>query len=496
MRREMARGAAWMVLFRLFDRCVGVASTTVLARLLVPADFGLVAMAMSVIAIIELASTFSFEVALIQKPDPAREHYDTAWTLNLILAGVCAAVTAALAHPAAAFYSDPRLVPIMFVIGAAWLVSGFENVGTVNFRRNMDFSAEFRFMAIKRVVSFAVTISAALAFRSYWALVAGMAVGRITGVILSYAMQPFRPRLSLSCTRELFAFSRWLLINNIAGVLLGRMPHFFVGRFFGAQTLGAYTVGSEIAALAHTELVAPINRAMFPGYARLVDEPDAFRRVCLDATAAILLIVLPVSVGIAALAGPLVRVLLGAQWGEAVPIIQVLAFSGAITALTSNNVAAYLALGQPHRVTLILLARLLVFVAAAASLVNTRHVLAVAYADLVASLGSLLVSLPILFHALDLKARRYLATLWRPLLASGLMGLGLYLVVQAMPGATAIGAAALSLLICVPVGATVYLGCLWLLWLLSGQPHSVELQIAQATFGAVSDALGRRRVSP
>jgi O-antigen/teichoic acid export membrane protein len=206
--------------------------------------------------------------------------------------------------------------------------------------------------------------------------------------------------------------------------------------------------------------------------------------------------VLPVSVGIAALAGPLVRVLLGAQWGEAVPIIQVLAFSGAITALTSNNVAAYLALGQPHRVTLILLARLLVFVAAAASLVNTRHVLAVAYADLVASLGSLLVSLPILFHALDLKARRYLATLWRPLLASGLMGLGLYLVVQAMPGATAIGAAALSLLICVPVGATVYLGCLWLLWLLSGQPHSVELQIAQATFGAVSDALGRRRVSP
>src|SRR5450755_2679114 len=86
MRAEMARGAAWMVLFRLFDRSIGIVSTTVLARLLVPADFGLVAMAMSVIAIVELATAFSFEMALIQKPDPLREHFNTAWTLNILVA--------------------------------------------------------------------------------------------------------------------------------------------------------------------------------------------------------------------------------------------------------------------------------------------------------------------------------------------------------------------------------------------------------------------------
>ena len=111
MRAQIARGAAWMVLFRLFDRSVGIVSTTILARLLVPADFGLVAMAMSVIAVVELATAFSFELALIQKADPEREHFDTAWTLNILIALGGAVLTTALAYPAASFYGDRGSLP-------------------------------------------------------------------------------------------------------------------------------------------------------------------------------------------------------------------------------------------------------------------------------------------------------------------------------------------------------------------------------------------------
>lgn len=474
MTGEIAKGAAWMVLFRLVDRCVGIVSTIILARLLLPADFGLVAMAMSIIAVIELATAFSFEIALIQKAEPQPEHYDTAWTLNILVAAAGAAVTAALAYPAAAFYGDPRLVVVMLAIGAAWFVSGFENVGTVNFRRNMDFAAEFRLMATKRMITFAVTMAAALLFRSYWALVAGMATGRIAGVALSYAMQPYRPRLSLQCTRELFSFSGWLLANNMAGVLLSKTPHFFVGRVFGAQTLGAYTVGSEIAQLAHTELVAPINRAMFPGYSRLVNDLPAFRRTCIDATAAILLIVLPVCVGVAALAGPVVRILLGEQWSEAVPVIEILAFAGAVTAVTSNNVAAYIALGRPHLTTAILVTRLALLAAMVALFVGSHGLVAVASAELVAAIGSLAVSLPILFRTLQVSVRSYLASLWRPLAASGLMGWAVHASAQASRGSGGLGGAVLELLVAVPVGAVVYPLTVVALWMLSGRPESVE----------------------
>lgn len=477
MKGEMARGAAWMVLFRLVDRSIGVVSTAVLARLLLPADFGLVAMAMSVIAFIELATAFSFDIALIQKKDPRREHFDTAWTLNLLVAAGGAAATAALALPAAAFYGDSRLSVVMLAIGAAWLVSGFENVGTVNFRRNMDFSSEFRFMASKRVIAFAVTMVAAWVFRSYWTLIIGMATGRIAGVVLSYTMQSFRPRLTLVHVRELFSFSGWMVLSNLAIVLMNRVPHFVVGRTFGAQSLGAYTVGVEIANLPHTEIVAPINRAMFPGFSRLVDDMDNFRKTCIDATAAIFLLVLPVSVGVAMMAPNIVRILLGPQWVEAVPIIQILAFAGAVSALTSNNMSAYQALGKPNLSTATLLVRMLLLLLGLVILTNRFGVVGVAYAEVLAALGSLAVSIPILAVTLKLKPFVYFGALVRPLIASALMGLVLHFVLPARGLDADIVHAITWLCLGSLAGAVVYPLIAAVLWLLAGRPESVELMI-------------------
>lgn len=477
MRSEMARGAAWMVFFRLFDRSIGIVSTAILARLLVPADFGLVAMAMSVIAIIELATAFSFEIALIQKADPTREHFDTAWTLNIMVAVMGAMLTAVLALPVASFYGDARLVQVMFVIGAAWLISGFENTGIANFRREMNFAAEFRWMASRRVVAFVVTIVAAVVFRSYWALVIGSVTGRVTGVVMSYVMHPYRPRFALSRSRELVSYSGWILVNNIASVLLSRLPQIYVGRVFGAQPLGAYAVGSEISQLAHTELVAPINRAMFPGYARLVDDPDTFRRVCIEATAAILLIVLPVCAALAVLAAAIVRLLLGLQWPQAAPIIQILAFGGAIAAVNSNNVSAYLALGKPHLATVTLLTRLVIFAAMVATFAPGRDVEDVAYAELAAAFGCFLVSLPILLSSLRMGVLEYLASLWRPLLASGITGAAMHQAVNAAASPETLTGAAIQMAVGLSVGGVLYPLAIWLLWAWSGRPNGVETMI-------------------
>ena len=491
MRKEIATGAAWMVFFRLIDRSLGLISTAILARLLLPADFGLVAMAMSIIGLIELATAFSFEIALIQKARPERVHYDTAFTLNVLLAGGGAVLTVCLAYPTAAFYGEPRLVPVMLAIGAAWLISGFENIGTVNFRRNMDFGSEFRFLAYKRVISFGVAIAAALMLRSYWALVIGMVTGRAAGVILSYLLESFRPQLSLAASRQMFSFSGWMLVTNIASAVIGKIPLFFVGRMFGAQTLGAYTVGAEIAQLTHTELVAPINRAMIPGHSRLADDLDAFRQTCIDSAAGILLLVLPASVGIAVLAGPIVRVLLGEQWNEAVPVIQVLAFSGAVNAIVSNNSAAYVALGRPYLSAVILLSRVAVLIPMLFLLSRQLGLLGIVYAEFLAAAASLFISYPILFRQLRVPVRAYVGALWRPTLASAVMGTSVHVLLQWLGGDQGMATAVRDLATGVVVGALTYCFTLWGLWRLSRRPDTAEVVLARYGISACRSFMNR-----
>lgn len=474
MKRQIAHGAGWMVLFKLVDRGLGIVSTLILARLLVPADFGLVAMAMSVIAILELATSFSFEVALIQRREVTPAHYNTAWTLNALLSSACAALTAVLAYPTAHFYDEPRLTLVMLVLSLGWLLSGFENPGIVDFRRRMDFRREFAFLAMKRVLAFSVTVVLAFTLRNFWALVIGSISGRMLGVALSYALHPYRPRPSLAAARELFGFSAWMLATNALAVLLSKVPHFVVGRMLGAQPLGLLTVGAEIGQIPTNDLAAPINRAIFPGFSRLVDEGQRLRETFLDVMSVTAMVAVPAAAGIAAVAGPLVLVLLGPRWVEAVPIVQVLALASAVMVITSNNGSVYLALGQPRFITLVASVRLLVLVPLAFWLTGRLGLIGAAYAELITVIVSLGVSLPVLLRRLDIPAMAYFSRLWRPVLASGVMAYAVDRLLAAWPEAPSSLAALPLLVSMIAAGVLIYAAALLLVWLLVGRPAGAE----------------------
>ncbi len=463
-----------MVLFKLAERSLGLISVVVLARLLVPADFGLVAMAMSIIAFIDIATTFSFDIALIQKPNPDRKDFDTVWTLNILIAAACALVIAALAVPAAAFYNEPRLTAVMLVLAAAWLVQGFENIGIVNFRREMNFRPEFRFMLSKKIVGFVVTISLALTLKSYWALIAGILVSRFAGVLFSYGMHPFRPRFSLAASKQLFSFSSWLLLNNIMLGTLYNIPQFFIGRVLGSRALGLYTVGHEIAYLPSTELIAPINRAVLPGYSRMATKVETLREGFVDVISMIVIIALPASFGLAAIADPLVSVMLGEQWLEAIPVIAVLAFSGAIGALQSNNASAYIALGKQRVLLLVLTTQLVVLVPLMFIFGRAFGILGVAYADLIANLSGFAMSYPVLFKTLKIPVVSYGRAIWRPLFAAALMGLIVYALGQELVESAPTLAPGWRLALLIPAGVAAYVVTLAALWLAVGKPLGAE----------------------
>lgn len=472
--REIAKGAAWMVAFKFIDRGIGLLSTLVLARILAPADFGLIAMAMMLIAALQLLFAFSFDVHLIQKADAGRAEFDTVWTCNVLFGIAVAVILAALAHFMAGFYREPRLEAVIYTLALGCAANGFSNIGPVIFRREMRFDREFKFMFGKRMAPVLVTIPVALWLHSYWALAIGQLTGTFVAVGLSYYMSSYRPRFSMEKRSELFGASKWLIVNNLLGFLNGRAADFVIGRFAGSAGLGVYTISSEISTLPTTELVAPINRAAFPGYARLANDLTKLGDSFLNVISMIALFAVPAGLGIVALADVLVPVFLGWKWQVAIPLIQILALYGVLNALQTNISYIYLAVGRPRLITLVALMQFVLFVAILLPATWYYKATGAAWAFLGTAVLMAPVNQVLIAHQLKLSLRSYLMRLWRPVLAGAAMLLALDALKGVLHPDHATQTLLAVLLVSVCVGALVYAVVLYLLWRLSGRPSGAE----------------------
>ncbi len=472
--KKMASGAMWMVLFKFVERGLGLISTLILVRLLTPNDFGVVAMAMSFVALLELLSAFGFDIALIRKRDADRSHYDTAWTFNVLLGAAIAICMLLLADQLARFYREPQLSTIVSVLAIGAFVQGFENIGTVAFRKELDFAREFRFQVGKKIASFLTTIPLALAVGNYWALIAGIVAGRCASVALSYWVHPYRPRWSLAGRADLLHFSKWLLVNNVLSFFRERISDILIGRAAGARTLGLYNVSYEVANLPTTELVMPINRAVYPSYANLSDNSDSLRHGFGAVIGVIALFAVPAGVGIAAVAEALTPVMLGPQWSDAADLIEVLALFGVTMALQTNSYSVYLAIGKPHLQAIVSTAFLAVLAPSMWFLTQAMGARGAGIACLAAGLVSLPVNYWIVLRQLRLSFGQLARQLWRPLVAALSMFGALHFLTNAFarPAESLLGLA--QLLGYVGAGAVIYVSAIAALWFLSGRPAGAE----------------------
>lgn len=463
-----------MVFFKLAERSLGLISTIVVARLLVPADFGLVAMAFSMIAVLEILSAFSLDMVLIQRQDATRDHYNTAWTLKILTNTLIALLVVAIAAPTGSFFSEPRVEHVMYGLAFAVFVQGLENIGVVDFRKELTLSKEFRFLLAKKLIAVAVTITLAVIFRSYWALVAGSVTSRVAGVLLSYFVHPFRPRLSLSARHDLLHFSKWLFVNNLLAVGTYRAQDFIIGRLAGPTTLGLYNLGAEIAGLPTSQLAAPVNRAVFPGYAKMAGNPEPLRAGYLSVVAVMALIAIPAAAGLWALADHLVPVLLGQQWVACIPIIQILSIRGVFMALQTNAGYVFIAMGKPSTTTRLATLRLVILVPSLLVGTSLNGSTGAAWA----ALGSALVMVPFfqaaIFRSLDLRLKDYVRILWRPLLGVACMLLIITLWRQWLDQLGLPGGYLTILLTSILIGMTTYAGTVFLLWHIAGRPVGAE----------------------
>ncbi len=472
LRHLMLRGAKWTVFYKLLDRSLGVISTIILAHLLMPSDFGIVAMATSVLALLQLLAYFGLDIALLRENETAPDHYNSAWTLNVLFGFLIATVMLALAIPVSHFYREPHVAAVIAWLSLAAVLQGFENVGVVMFRKEMRFDRDFKYMFTKRAARFLITIAFALSLRTYWALVIGILAGRASGLVLSYILQPFRPRFSLRGIRALMHFSKWILFHNVLTFLRNRSSDFVVGRLTGAGSLGIFSVASEISDLPGTELVGPINRAVMPAYMKFAHDLPTLRREYLSVLSLVALVAIPAVGGTALCAPFLVLLLLGHKWAATAGLIEILAFYGMTRVVQSNSYAAYLALGKPQYFVGMTSIYVSILIGLLIILTRVYGLHGAAWAYVIASGIGLPLDFYFVTRFMGVRPKAYVSSLWRPLCSTALMYLAVRSFGPALPGMAALSTAhaAYSLALYILIGAPTYILADMLFWLVSGRP--------------------------
>lgn len=463
------RSAATAVVLAGSLRLIGLVSVFVLARLLSPSDFGIIALATATMALVDIFSALGLRQALLRIQRPERAHLDTAWTIQLILMTTLAAALAALAPAAAAFFEEPALAWVIVVLSLRFVCYGVANIGIVDFDRHLQFGRDLQMRVSVRVAALLGTVAAAVLLRSYWALAIGLVLQSALHAAASYAFHPYRPRLSLARRSELLNVSLWMFLAYAAQVVQNQAERLAVGRFAAIHSVGLYSVSKDLSSIFTLEIATALNRVTFVTTARrarpLHEEPD--RAVAM--LGAYAMIAAPLGLGLAAIAEDAILVLFGAPWGPAAPVLQLIAPASACYAVYKLIASSLQASGLARRAAVLSCSGAAVTAAAAfAAGVADGDGTSIAAAVLAANAAVLGGGILAFAQVARTSPWRLAAAVARPFAASAVM---LVLVRAIIPDT---GVVLADLAASISAGATVYSSALLLAWAAAGKPVGAE----------------------
>lgn len=474
--RRFAAGAGWLYSYRWIERLLDFVSVAVLARILSPEDFGLVAIAASLVIIIEGLSAFDVHKVLIRTRDEDRSLYDSAWTLST-LRGV---LTALIMVSIAPFVEDTRIGAVLAVLALSPLMTGLSNPRFVMFERDLVYSQLAVLTLGAKVVSFVVTLGIAIIYRSYWSLVVGLLVNSLMSTILSYVLKPYRPTVSFSRISDIFAFSGWLSLTSIVTTLSMETDKIIVGRLLGVADAGLYFMTQRVGVLPTRELVSPLQRILLPSFSELAHDRRRLRRVVCESINVLGSLSIPAGFGFALVANDFVPLALGPRWVSIVPLLTILVPYLGLRAPLSMTLPCVMALGRT---------RLLFWVSFAYALVHLpAFIVGTAMFGLPGAIWSIVIAgvlysylnAWLLERTLGISLQEILSQLKRPLVAA----VGMVVTVLALESMVPVGLftesrAWLSLLMKTAVGGFVFCAIQFALWRLESRPAGIENRLLE-----------------
>ena len=397
MSQDLARSAgtalSWRAVQQLGVKLIYLARLLILARILTPEDFGLLAIAAVAVHVLMHVTNVGMVPALVQRAEADPAHFDAAWTVGMLRAAGVALVLVVAAPLIADVFGEPRATPYLRVLALQPVLQASASIGIVRLTREFRFRSLALLSMGEAVANATVSIVLAPSL-GVWALVIGALSGPAVHSILSYVAAPHAPRLRFdtSATTELIRFGRWIFVTGLIALAGRTVLQATISRQLGVVDLGLYTLAVRLAFLPADVSGAVVGSVAFPLFSRLQAEVAKTAVVFRTLFTGLMAVMLPIVGLLTVLATPLVDHVLGDEWQGTAPVIGVLALASAIGIFGDVAAPMFEGAGRPRLVTFVESVQSAALVICAVVLAGTFGLMGAAYAWVLALAASMVFS--------------------------------------------------------------------------------------------------------
>lgn len=313
-----------------FNQLVAFVISVLLARVLLPKDFGLIAMVMIFTQVIQVFQSFGFGVALIQDRETTQKDWSTVFYFNIFTGLVLTLALFLLATPIAKFYGEEELVPITRLISFNFLISSFGIVFSTQFKKNIDFKSQMIVDNISSVVAGVIAYIMVMQDFGVYSLVAQSFVGNFINVVMLWWFSSWKPSLvfEMKSLKKFFSFSMNVMGSEMINRIFENVDTILVGKYISPVSLGYYNRAKNLRGLPLRFLTPIVGGVLFPVLSSIQDEDERIKRYYMKVIHVFAFVIIPLMLFGVVLAEPLVVVLYTEKWRAVIPMFQLLCITG------------------------------------------------------------------------------------------------------------------------------------------------------------------------
>lgn len=457
-------GVFYTVIARLGNTFTQMVGGIFLARLLAPADFGILQYGWLVIGFATKFGEFGFNMGLIQRNKEVRpEHVNTLFVLDLTFKVILWVIVLICTPYIAEFFKEPILKTFLPVFSFYIVVECFSTSPVTMLQRDMNFKAYSQVLAIDRTVQLVGALIFAILGYGVWSLVIGEFCGLIWSALRAIQLSGWRPRLQFDreTSKELFGYGNWVFLRNLFRYLSDNVDYLIIGRMLDSQQLGYYTKAFELMKTPRKRITRALSSVVFPAFARVQKQPERVKRGFEKLVLSVSLVAYPIQVMMLMAAPAFVYVLLGEKWAPTITCLQIMCVAGILRALDPFLNSVITTSGFVKRTAL---RRVIEFaILAVAVFIGVKWgINGVSAAVTITSIIVMVLMINLIRRVSLIGWREYLTPQWPAIVGSVFMAIAMWAVNKGL--AAALGAHSLAMLIVSTVtGVGAYVGVL-LVW--------------------------------